>query len=204
MSRDVTLVVLQKEQEIPKSSQHIMQMKTTHSMIVMSQHGLSWSPNVNNITTWNVTFSETYKKNNNNQEVKEKKNCTVHSALPLSMQLKRSSVMFWELSDSWMTSPSSSLTPIRHFLLMCSSLRPQTCSRLFFSYSRHRALITNQHLRSHPILSSYCSTVLASWTLTHSLARSLIHSLLPSPFLICSFSLSFSVYRFSSTGVRHL
>lgn len=66
------------------------------------------------------------------QEVKEKENHTVHSALPLSMQLKRSSVMICELSDGCMTSPCSSLTPIRCSLLYLS-LHPQNCSCQFMS-----------------------------------------------------------------------
>lgn len=69
----------------------------------------------------------------------KEQNHTVHSALPLSMQLKRSSVMFCELSDGRMTSPCSSLTPIRRSLLVRFSLHPQNCSCQIILYSRHWA-----------------------------------------------------------------
>ncbi len=110
------------------------------------------------------------------QEVKEKGNHTVHSALPLSRQLKRSSVMICELSDVSMTSPCSSLTPIRCSLLYLS-LHPQNSSCQFMSYSRH----WDQHPRSHPILSSYCSTVLASQLRARSLLPSPFHIFFPLP-----------------------
>ncbi len=71
------------------------------------------------------------------QEVKEKGNHTVHSALPLSRQLKRSSVMICELSDVSMTSPCSSLTPIRCSLLYLS-LHPQNSSCQFMSWQTLR------------------------------------------------------------------
>ncbi len=81
-----------------------------------------------------------------------------------------------------MTSPCSSLTPIRCSLLYLS-LHPQNSSCQFMSYSRH----WDQHPRSHPILSSYCSTVLAS--------QLRARSLLPSPFHIFSLCLFLSLSR---------
>lgn len=102
------------------------------------------------------------------QEIKEEQNHTVHSALPFSMQLKRSSVMFCELSDGCMTSPCSSLTPITRSLLMCFSLHPQNCSCQFILYSRHWAShIADQGSVSEKPLHSFLLFYCPCLSLTH-------------------------------------
>ncbi len=96
------------------------------------------------------------------QEVKEKGNHTVHSALPLSRQLKRSSVMICELSDVSMTSPCSSLTPIRCSLLYLS-LHPQNSSCQFMSWQTLRPASKKPHSF---FLLFYCPSVKFACSLT--------------------------------------
>lgn len=108
------------------------------------------------------------------------------------MQLKSSSVMFRELSDGCMTSPCSSLTPIRCFALTRFSFHPQTCSCPLVQVKQTRSsswkLGSASEKQFHSSLLLFCCPCIP----------------LAAPLLLSRLLFLYGVHRSLSTGVSYL